>query len=188
MTGKRVIIDNVDVSECIYFYKNECNNLNYTSCECNKYPNCYYKQLKLKKYEYEDLRQYHNKCCKENAEKLEQWLDKFNQVSRDFFNGKYCNKEYCNLLKTNERDKLYKTNLENLNYINKELTDRNIELIEDLRKAQTENFIMRNKIVFIKKYLNDNIKYRTYPYGFDYTVKSRLLVPIKKILEEQNAN
>ena len=55
--------------------------------------------IEAKEQEYEELRQYHNKCCKENAEKLEQWLEKYNQVSKDFYNGKYCNKENCNLLK-----------------------------------------------------------------------------------------
>lgn len=47
---------------------------------------------------------YHNKCCKENTEKLEQWLEKYNQVSRDFYNGKYCNKEHCSLLKAKEQE------------------------------------------------------------------------------------
>lgn len=61
-------------------------------------------KLQAKEQEYEELRQYHNKCCKENAEKLEQWLEKYNQVSKDFYNGKYCNKENCNLLKTKEQE------------------------------------------------------------------------------------
>ena len=60
--------------------------------------------IEAKEQEYEELRQYHNKCCKENAEKLEQWLEKYNQVSKDFYNGKYCNKENCNLLKTKEQE------------------------------------------------------------------------------------
>ena len=60
--------------------------------------------IEAKEQEYEELRQYHNKCCKENAEKLEQWLEKYNQVSKDFYNGKYCNKENCNLLKIKEQE------------------------------------------------------------------------------------
>lgn len=66
---------------------------------------CYeiYKQLEHKNQEYEELRQYHNKCCKENIEKLEQWLEKYNQLSRDFYNGKYCNKKNCSLLKAKEQ-------------------------------------------------------------------------------------
>lgn len=62
------------------------------------------KQLQAKEQEYEELRQYHNKCCKENAEKLEKWLEKFNQVSRDFYNGKYCNKENCSILRGLKND------------------------------------------------------------------------------------
>ena len=38
------------------------------------------------------------------TEKLEQWLEKYNQVSRDFYNGKYCNKENCSLLKAKEQE------------------------------------------------------------------------------------
>lgn len=56
------------------------------------------------KKEMEELRQYHNKCCKENTEKLEQLLEKYNQLSRDFYNGKYCNKENCSLLKAKEKE------------------------------------------------------------------------------------
>lgn len=59
--------------------------------------------IEQKEQEYEKLRQYHNKCCKENIEKLEQWLEKYNQLSRDFYNGEYCSKEKCNLLKVKEQ-------------------------------------------------------------------------------------
>ena len=62
------------------------------------------KTIKTKEQENEELRQYHNKCCEENAKKLEEWLEKYNQVSRDFHNGKYCNEENCNLLKAKEQE------------------------------------------------------------------------------------
>lgn len=62
------------------------------------------KTIKTKEQENEELRQYHNKCCEENAKKLEEWLDKYNQISRDFHNGKYCNEENCNLLKNKEQE------------------------------------------------------------------------------------
>lgn len=71
---------------------------------CKNNPNCYYKQLKRKEQECEELRRYHNKCCEENTEKLKQWLEKYNQLSRDFYNGKYCNKENCSLLKAKEQE------------------------------------------------------------------------------------
>ena len=54
--------------------------------------------------EYEELRQYHNKCCEENVKKEAEGLEKYNQVSRDFYNGKYCNKENCSLLKAKEQE------------------------------------------------------------------------------------
>ena len=63
-----------------------------------------YKQLKAKDESYEELRQYHNKCCEDNAKELANWLEKYNQVSRDFYNGKYCNTEKCRLLKTKEQE------------------------------------------------------------------------------------
>ena len=62
------------------------------------------KTIKTKEQENEELRQYHNKCCEENAKKMEEWLEKYNQVSRDFHNGKYCNEENCNLLKAKEQE------------------------------------------------------------------------------------
>lgn len=62
------------------------------------------KTIKTKEQENEELRQYHNKCCEENAKKMEEWLEKYNQISRDFHNGKYCNEENCNLLKVKEQE------------------------------------------------------------------------------------
>lgn len=104
----------------------------YYNLFCKDNPNCNYKQLKRKEkackewkeeyrakveelneleekllrkeQEYEDLRQYHNKCCEENAKKLEEWLERYNQVSRDFYNGKYCNKENCSLLEAKHQE------------------------------------------------------------------------------------
>lgn len=60
--------------------------------------------IENKEEEYEELRQYHNKCYEENTEKLKQWLEKYNQLSRGFYNGKYCNEENCNLLKAKEEE------------------------------------------------------------------------------------
>ena len=69
-----------------------------------------YKQLKAKDESYEKLRQYHNKCCEDNAKKLEEWLEKYNQVSRDFHNGDFCNTEKCQQLAQlkKENDRLRK--------------------------------------------------------------------------------
>ena len=110
MDDKQMIYNGVDVSGCNYYKNNgKCRiphyqqGIKYTCCNCNEW-NCYYKQLKYKEQEYEELRQYHNKCCKENVKKLKELLEKYNQVSRDFYNGKYCNKENCSLLKAKEQE------------------------------------------------------------------------------------
>ena len=121
MENKQIIIDGVDVSGCDFLakeddycsysgeyraYKGQC------GCSdeemCKDHPNCFYKrtlkQLKRKEQEYEELRQYHNKCCTEFENEKQELLEKYNQVSRDFYNGKYCNKENCSLLKAKEQE------------------------------------------------------------------------------------
>lgn len=108
MTDKEIIIDGVDVSRCCWCdfepdTEPYCRINNGEDLICEDNLNCYFKQQARTKKELEELRQYHNKCCKENIEKLEQWAEKYNQLSRDFYNGKYCNKENCSLLKVKER-------------------------------------------------------------------------------------
>ena len=106
-----IIIDGVDVSECGHYHYEKCeidyeewNNQIIRYNECQNNPNCYYKQLAREKEEIKELRRYHNKCCKENTEKFKHWLEKYNRLSRDFYNGKYCNKENCSLLKAKEQE------------------------------------------------------------------------------------
>ena len=108
--GKMVnkqIIDDVDVSECKYFCLNQMGNncLNHNrgfSMNCNN-NNCYYKQFKRKQNELEELRQYHNKCCTEFEKEKQDLIDKYNQLSINFYNGDYCNTEHCSLLKSKEK-------------------------------------------------------------------------------------
>ena len=108
--GKMVnkqIIDDVDVSECKYFCLNQMGNncLNHNrgfSINCNN-NNCYYKQFKRKQNELEELRQYHNKCCTEFEKEKQDLIDKYNQLSINFYNGDYCNTEHCSLLKSKEK-------------------------------------------------------------------------------------
>lgn len=50
------------------------------------------------KQECERMRKYHNKCCEEFEKEKKEWLEKYNQVSRDFCSGKYCNAEKCQQL------------------------------------------------------------------------------------------
>ena len=107
MDNKQIIIDGVDVSGCGHYedlncfaYRDSCG----YPLDCKDNPSCYYKQLKRKEQECEELRQYHNKCCIEFENEKQELLEKYNQVSRDFYNGKYCNKENCSLLKAKEQE------------------------------------------------------------------------------------
>lgn len=84
-------------------------------------------ELKRKNQEYEELRRHHNKCCEENTEKLKQWLEKYNQLSIDFYNGKYCNKENCGLLKAKEQER-EELNSDNHYFVNKIIS---LELLAD---------------------------------------------------------
>ena len=75
---------------------------------CDEIKNCpikeNFKQLQCKEQEYEELRQYHNKCCEEFEKEKQNLIDRYNQFSKDFFIGKYCKKEYCDLLKAKEQE------------------------------------------------------------------------------------
>ena len=61
-------------------------------------------QFKHKEQEYEELRQYHNKCCTEFEKEKQALLEKYNQVSANFYNGDYCNTEHCSLFKAKEQE------------------------------------------------------------------------------------
>lgn len=103
MTDKQIIIDGVDVSGCKYYDDETCCNEDVFTLDCEN-TNCMYKQLKRKEQEYEELRKYHNKCCEEFENEKQKLIDKYNQFSKDFFIGKYCKKEYCELLKAKEQE------------------------------------------------------------------------------------
>ena len=62
MTDKQIIIDGVDVSGCKNFSCGKCEEenkipitINHLTADCRMYPNCYYKQLKRKEQECEEL-------------------------------------------------------------------------------------------------------------------------------------
>ena len=64
MTDKQIIIDSVDVSGCENFSCGICEEenkipktINHFTADCRMYPNCYYKQLKRKEQECEELKQ-----------------------------------------------------------------------------------------------------------------------------------
>ena len=130
MTDKQMIID---VSKC-KFYRDDVSFVDGTTltdvcsiwiwqrdysglepncimeCHCSDNPNCSYKQLKAKDESYEELRQYHNKCCEDNAKEVGDWLWKYNQSLRASCSGKYCNTEKCQQLAQlkEENDRLRK--------------------------------------------------------------------------------
>lgn len=165
MENKEIYIDGVDVSGCEFYsyiesnkYPHRCScyeDMYGASVVCNLTDcckNCHYKNWQRKEQEYEELRQYHNKCCEENAKKLEEWLEKFNQVSRDFFNGKYCTKENCNLLKAKEQEceRLKKY----LNQIrDEELSHLDIEWDEYETSARQEDY--SNIITLVERALGE---------------------------------
>ena len=64
MENKEIIIDGVDVSGCKNFSCGICEEenkipktINHFTADCRMYPNCYYKQLKRKEQENEELKQ-----------------------------------------------------------------------------------------------------------------------------------
>ena len=157
MTNKQ-IIDDVDVSGCEHLteiqgcWLSTCDYLKYkgniTNEVCKYNPNCYYKQFKRKENELEELRQYHNKCCEEFKKEKQDLIDKYNQLSINFYNGDYCNTDHCSLLKSKEQecDKLYiqlkadeeyhKEEENTLRKIIKNKEERNIELYKENNKLK----------------------------------------------------
>ena len=82
MTDKQIIIDGVDVSECSYFnctdehYCDECSS-EFGCAICDERTTCYYKQLKRKEQECEELKK-EVKKQKEIADEYEQrWLNSY---------------------------------------------------------------------------------------------------------------
>ena len=130
MEHKPIYLDGVDVSGCRYgeiekdVFKCSCEyNVRSASMFCKDNPNCHYKLYKRKEQEYEELRQYHNKCCEEFEKEKQALLEKYNQVSINFYNGDYCNTEHCSLLKAKEQE---------CEELKKEIINKN-EKIKELR-------------------------------------------------------
>ena len=55
MTDKQIIIDGVDVSGCKHYNPEQYFKCNIGCCHCEENPNCYYKQLKRKEQECEEI-------------------------------------------------------------------------------------------------------------------------------------
>lgn len=123
-----------------------------------------YLQLARKKQEYEELRQYHNKCCGEFENEKQNLIDKYNQFSKDFFIGKYCKKEYCDLLKAKEQE------CEELKKQVKKYGEINEQETKDYAELKAENDLFRTC------HDNEQEKRRKY---------EQTLIEIKEIAEKQ---
>lgn len=101
----KIIIDGIDVSECPYYIDKDgtCSS---HDCECIKciHNNCFYKDYKQVKREYEELRRKHNEDCKEFKQEINLRIEDYNKLSRDFYSGEYCNTQYCEQLKRKEQE------------------------------------------------------------------------------------
>lgn len=186
MTDKEMIINGVDVSECEHSFEqfNNWVGKDVVMCDCTLGYRCepkenhckfymYYleQQLKRKKQEYEELRRYHNKCCEENTEKLKQWLEKYNQLSRDFYNGKYCNKENCSLLKAKEQE--YKNLKEELRCYRRSIKDISIESTEICKILEKYKQALDKIEEFCTVYSDNHDAYETvYKQILDFISKS----------------
>ena len=127
MDDKKIIIDGVDVNEWTdeevryKFEKRSPKAIRQIAFDL-------YKQLKRKEQEYEELRQYHNKCCEEFEKEKQVSLEKYNQLSTNFYSGYYCNTEHCSLLKAKEQE-------------NKKLKEDEkslLNIIDDLQKEKNK--------------------------------------------------
>ena len=177
MTDKeQIIIDGVDVSGCRYgeiekdVFKCSCEyNVRSASMFCKDNPNCHYKLYKRKEQEYEELRQYHNKCCEEFEKEKQNLIDRYNQFSKDFFIGKYCKKEYCDLLKAKEQEceelkrklsnqeQLYQNEIEIYNESCLQLRQENDDLYLERLALNTANSGI-NSLLEIKEQENDRYR------------------------------
>lgn len=195
---KQIITDGVNVSTCEFLTKTghcraQMSIMGIDANKCNCFPNCYFKQLKRKEQEYEDLRQYHNKCCEEFENEKQKLIEKYNQFSKDFFIGKYCKKEYCDLLKAKEQEcEELKGRLKYIINENKMLkdcaTDEHIDIValknyistlefhNDQLKAEKEE--LKNVYTRLNSLYNDNC---------NFTGKlEQTLTEIKEITENIN--
>ena len=133
MTDKQIIID--DQKKTIHRLQGECTEKTNAIIALGE-------KLKIKEQEYEKLRQYHNKCCEEFEKEKKEWLEKYNQVSRDFYSGKYCNAEKCQQLdqlkaENDELKKCYKNNSALLDF-EETNTTKLVNKVMKLEKTLTE--------------------------------------------------
>ena len=74
MTDKQIIIDEIDVSKCIYYDNGKCLNDEMVQCSCKKVAVCYYKEYKRKEQECErlkDLAEHNGRVCNQRLDKID---------------------------------------------------------------------------------------------------------------------
>ena len=86
MTDKQMIIDGIDVSECIN--RNDLKFASYNcylngGCQCKDNPNCYYKQLKRKEQECEELKERLNCNCFDPKNNNNRCIS-YNRIAEDY--------------------------------------------------------------------------------------------------------
>ena len=153
MTDKQMIIDGIDVSGCESFCNGICCKVGFgDDASCKLFSDCHYKLYKRKEQECEELRQYHNKCCEENAKKETEWLEKYNQNSRGFCNGDYCNTEHCSLLKAKEQEcEKWKAIIGEA-----QIEQGKLQQLDELKKENEES---KNAYTRLNSLYNDNCNY-----------------------------
>ena len=197
MTNKKIIINDIDV-----------NALNSDEIACmNRYEVAHLfvkivERLVAKEQENEELRQYHNKCCEEFEKEKKEWLEKYNQISRGFYNGDYCNTEWCSLLKAKEQEcnKLYiqlkadeeyhKEEENTLRKIIKNKEERNIELYKENNQLKVNNEKMSKGyaelLEIVSPYIDDFTGYNEKLGGFDIVLCVKELLQQLDSLKAQN--
>ena len=109
---------------------------------------CQYKNdYKVKTQECEELKEYHNKCCQEFEKEKQDLINKYNQLSRDFYSGKYCDAEKCQQL--------------NQLKASKEQAEQKLERIRQVLKNGVkihDDIIVNKSILQIIDEVNDEIK------------------------------
>ena len=84
MSREPIIVDGVNVSECVYRAEEKCI---LKDDECCLFPNCYYKQLKRKDLEiekYKDLALHNGKVCNERLDKIDELEYKINEMEKGY--------------------------------------------------------------------------------------------------------
>lgn len=79
MTNKQIIKNGIDVSGCEYYFDEKCRCMDasimqdfYSCPQCNSNPNCYYKQLKRKEQECEELKEKYLNLKEQNGSSIVQ--------------------------------------------------------------------------------------------------------------------